>query len=103
MSLHLVSMYVHAPKKVGSSVHVKHYPFTLSASFIPLIVVLSHFNPLSLQQRAFFAPLPPRSSPNFLYPPFSQLLLDCLGGLTNLLGGYCDFVDFYPMGYGDRS
>src|SRR5579862_1493431 len=103
MSLHLISMLVHAPKKVGPSVHVKHHPFTFLASLISLVVVLLHFNPLCLQRRAFFAPLPPCPSSNFLYTLLSQLLLDCFCGLTNSLWGYCDFLYPHPVGYGSHN
>ena len=66
MSLHLISMLIHAPEKVRSPMNVQHDPPSLISSPLPLLVVISHLDPFRLEFCLLPPPLPPRLPANFV-------------------------------------
>ena len=57
-------MFIHAPKKVGTPVHIEHNSFALFA--LSFIKVSSHLYPLRLQDTDTSSPLPPFLASDFV-------------------------------------
>ena len=60
MSLHLVSMLVHASEEIASTVDVKHDPSAFVVLLLAVIEVTTHLDPFAFENcTSFLAPLPP--------------------------------------------
>jgi hypothetical protein len=97
MPLHLIPMFIRAPKKVRPAMHIKHDSLPLSSLTPPLIIILSHLNPLRFQLTPRASPLPPGLPANLFHAMRPQLFLYVCCALRDLLNGNGDLVDFHPV------
>jgi hypothetical protein len=74
MSLHLVSMFIHASEEISATMHIQHNSTAPVIVLLACIVVSSHFNPLSLELCSFPSPLPPFASANLIDAFVAELL-----------------------------
>lgn len=81
MSLHLISVLIHAAEEVCAAVHVEHNPLSWISGFLPLGVISAHLDPFRLQGGAIPPPLPPLLAAHAINPMGTQLTLNGYGGL----------------------
>jgi hypothetical protein len=74
MSLHLVSMFIHASEEVRATMHIQHNSAAPVIVLLAYIVVSSHFNPFGLDLCSFLSPLPPFASANLVDAFVAELL-----------------------------
>jgi hypothetical protein len=97
MPLHLIPMFIRAPKKVRPAMNIKHDSLALPTRTLPLIIILSHLNPLRLQLAPGASPLPPSLPTNLLHAMRAQLFLYVCCAFRDLRRGNGDLVDFHPV------
>ena len=97
MSLHLVSMLVHAAEEVTSTMNVEHDPIAVLGRFPSLIVVTAHLNPFTFEVGpSALTPLPPLRSTDPCDALRSQLLDNGLGGSIDAFARDDDVVYLDP-------
>ncbi len=96
VSLHLIPMLIHTPKKVGPTMHIEHHTFSFISLLLSSSIIAPHLNPFGLQYTALPTPLPPFTSPNFINPMVSQLGDDSISSLLDWFLWNSDLVYFYP-------
>lgn len=85
MSLHLIPMLIHTPKKVRASMHIQHNSPPRILQHLPLIIIRPHLNPLRFDFTPRSPPLPPNFAPHLLNSMMTQLLLYVFCGLLDVL------------------
>ena len=101
MSLHLIAMFIHAPKEVGPPVHVKHDAFRLCPRLFSFGMVPPHLDPFCLQRSIVSPPLPPMLSTYSINAMPAQLRSNSVCRFTQTLFGYLDLFDAHPARAGD--
>ena len=104
VSLHLITMLIHAAKEVGPAMHIKHDSLALLTAVFPLRIVRPHLDPLRVQCTIVSSPLPPFAAANFVQTVVSQLNSESISCPAYCVLWYCDFVHpnptwgRYPLG-----
>jgi hypothetical protein len=96
MSLHLVSMFIHASEEVPSAVHIQHHSAPSVVVLHSRIVVATRLDPIGLEFCPLSSPLPPFVPAHLINASVSKLLDQDICGFGNLLCGYCHRVNFDP-------
>ena len=98
MTLHLVAVLVNRAKVVGTAVDVEDDTVTLVIGSDSVVVVLAHFNPLTLQGNFRSSPLPPILTSNSLQACRAKLGFEEVGRAVEMSLRDGNFFELDPGG-----
>lgn len=101
MSLHLISMLVHTPKEVRTTMDIEHDTFPSFFTFLPLVMICLHFNPLCLQLTTWPPPLPPDFASNSFNSVMSQLRIYSVSSFFDVVCRNGDLIHMNPVRMGN--
>jgi hypothetical protein len=90
-------MLINASKEVGSAMNVHHDSSQRFARLLPLVGIGAHLNPLSLELGTRTPPLPPLPSSNLADAFGAKLLLDEVGGTSQVFVNYGSSFHLDPL------
>lgn len=100
MSLHLITVLIHAAEEVCTTMHIEHDSVALFATLLSLCIMRPHFNPFRLQHGVVSSPLPPLAASNFVHTVMAQLSSESLCCLSDRVLRYCYFLHLDPVRIG---
>ena len=98
MTLHLVAMLIHRPEVVSAAMNVENDAIALVVGSEAVIVVLAHFNPLTLQGNFRSSPLPPILTSNSLQACRAKLGFEKVGRAFEMSLRDGNFFELDPGG-----